>query len=103
MRISWVGNEVSDSKHSHVGPKLAIPNPKFCHAIPVALDIAVPGPVLIIPRLFIFEIWMGKLMVIHLLGALPPAQVLIMTMMMWHLGLPSILIMAQGMLIERDS
>ena len=54
------------------------------------------GPVLIVPRLIISEIWMGKLMMIHPLGV-QLFQVLIMIlMMMWHLGLPSTLIMAQG-------
>ena len=39
----------------------------------MALDIAALGPVLIVPRLFISDIWMGKLMMTHLLcGSAPP-------------------------------
>ena len=103
MRITWIGLEAGDSKYSHVGQIWPSPIPKFCHVLPIAFDIAALGTVLIVPRLSISEIWMGKLMMIHPLGV-QLLQVLIMIlMMMWCLGLPSTLIMVQGTLIERGS
>ena len=67
MRISWIGLELGGTNYSHVGLNLAIPIPKFCHAVPVALDLAALGPVLIIPRLFILETWMEIVRMMHLL------------------------------------
>ena len=80
-----------------------MPNPQIFHAIPVELNIAALGPVLIVPRLIISEIWMGNLMMIHLLGVQLLQDMIMILMMMWHLGLPSNLIMVQGTLIERGS
>ena len=101
MRIIWLG--ASSSNCSQLGPKLAIPILKFDHPILVALGITALGSILIVPRLFILEIWMEKMMVMHPLGVLP-LQILILILMMMHPhGLPSTLITAQGTLIERGS
>ena len=81
--------KAGSSTCGQLGPNLAIVIPKFDHPILVALGIAAPVSILIVLKLLIIEIWMEKMMMMDILGVLPP-QILIMILMM-ILGLPSTL------------
>ena len=97
------GLEASSSNCGWLGPNLAIPIPKFDHAILVALGITALHSIPIAPRLFVLEIWMEKMMMMHPLGVLPHQILITILMMMYPFDLPSTLIMAQGILIKRGS
>ena len=94
---------MSGSNCGQLGPNLPIPIPRFHHAIHVALNITALSLISIVPRLFMLEIWMGKMMKMHPLGVQLLQILIAILMMMWPLGLPFSLIVAQGTLIKRDS